>query len=287
MIETIRKYSYDIFKMLLNQAGIAMLGLVMTMSTFQNDKLYFLTSIACIFFYLYLIYTMTYELGQKDKPAIDGARAEFIPLKGLWVSLGANAINIICGIMVAVFSFFIVMQSPVEIVDANGNDIKVYTRSQLSDQQNATDTLEAPVEYSYTPVSLFSDNGGRVVTAEYNGCRYTEVVDTKGAVQLLYDENGNELDLYSDSGMKVSTAQNSVKNWASNLYAVPYMIATFFQSMFVGVKETLFGSNDFFFLFTPIPALVFSGIGYYFGVKGKRIFFFLPERKQKPPKHLR
>ncbi len=271
-MEIIKKYSYDIMKMLLNQAGIAMLALVMTMATFNNDKLYFITSILCMIFYIYLLYTMMYDMGQKDKPSIDGGRAVFQPLKGLWISLGANAVNIICGIMIAVFSFFIVMQSPVAVLDATGNEMKVYTRT------------EAEGEYSYTEVTLYSNSGGSVRAEEYENSKYSETVNKSGGVTLIYDENGTELDLYSNSGMKLSTNRNSVKNWASNLYGVPYVIATFFQSMFAGIRDRFFQNNDFFYLLTPILPVVFSTLGYFFGAKGKRILFFLPERKQKAPK---
>ena len=265
-----KKYSYDMVKMLLNQAGIAMLGLVMTMATFNNDKLYFITSILCMIFYVYLLYTMTYDMGRKDKPSVDGGRATLYPLKGLWVSLGANAVNIICGIMIAVFSFFIVMQSPVTVLDQSGNEIQVYTRTEIEG------------EYSYNEVALYSNSGGKVSTVEYENSKYSDTVNESGGVSIIYDKDGNELELYSDSGMKLSTHKNAVKNWASNLYGVPYVIATFFQSMFAGIRDRFFQNNDFFYLLTPILPVAFSALGYWFGVKGKRIFFFLPERKQKP-----
>ena len=269
-METIKKYSYDMVKMLLNQVGIAMLALVMTIATFTNDKLYFITGVFCMIFYIYLLYAMMYDMGSKDKPSIDGGRSIFNPLKGLWISLGANVINIICGVMIAVFSFFIVMQSPVAVLDAAGNEIQVYTRT------------EAEGSYSYTEVQLFSNSGGKVSAAEYENAKYSETVNKNGGVTLIYDKDGNELDLYSDSGMKLSTNQNAVKNWASNLYGVPYVIATFFQAMFAGVRDRFFQNNDFFYLLTPILPVAFSTLGYYMGAKGKRILFFLPERKQKP-----
>ncbi|MBR4881043.1 MAG: hypothetical protein IKU19_03865, partial [Clostridia bacterium] len=151
-MKLIKKYSYDMFKMMLNQLGIAMLGLVMTMATFQNDKLYFGTSVLCIIFYVYLLYAMMYDIGRKDKPAIDGGRAVFEPLKGLWISLGANFINIVCGVMIAVFSFFIVMQSPVQVLDAQGNEMKVYTRVEVNETMDAAD-------YTYIEAKLYSNTG--------------------------------------------------------------------------------------------------------------------------------
>ncbi len=263
------------FKMMLNQLGIAMLGLVMTMATFQNDKLYFGTSVLCIVFYIYLLYAMMYDIGSKDKPAIDGGRSKFNPLKGLWISLGANFVNIVCGIMIAVFSLFIVMQSPVEVLDANGSDVKVYTRVEINETMDAAD-------YTYIEAELYSNTGGTAYTVGSDSLRYSETVNRNGGVVSLYDENGNELELYSDSGMRLCTHRNSVKTWASNLYGVPYVIATFLQSMFAGIRDRFFNGNDFFYLMTPILPVAFTALAYYMGAKGKRILFFLPERKQKP-----
>lgn len=274
-LNLIKKYSYDMFKMMLNQLGIAMLGLVMTMATFQNDKLYFGTSVACVIIYIYLLYAMMYEIGRADKPAIDGGRSVFNPLKGLWIALGANIVNIICGVMIAVFSFFIVMQSPVAVLDAQGNEIKVYTRVETQETMDASD-------YTYIETKVYSNSGGTAYTEENEGLRYSETVNRNGGIVSLYDEKGNELELFSESGMRLCTHKNSVKNWASNLYGVPYVIATFLQSMFAGVRDRFFNGNDFFYLMTPILPIAFTALAYYMGAKGKRILFFLPERKQKP-----
>ncbi len=271
----IKKYSYDMFKMMLNQLGIAMLGLVMTMATFQSDKLYFGTSVACIVIYIYLLYAMMYEIGRADKPAIDGGRSVFNPLKGLWIALGANVVNIICGVMIAVFSLFIVMQSPVTVLDAQGNEIKVYTRVEADETMDASD-------YTYIEAHLYSNSGGTAYTSEKDGSKFSETVDRNGGVVYVYDENGNELELFSESGMRLCTHRNSVKTWASNLYGVPYVVATFLQSMFAGVRDRFFNGNDFFYLMTPVLPVAFTALAYYMGAKGKRILFFLPERKQKP-----
>ncbi len=264
------------FKMLLNQIGIAMLALVMTIATYQSSKLYFITTSLCAVLYVYLLYVMMYDIGQKDKPAIDGNRLSFNPLKGLWISLGANSFNIICGIMIAVFSAFIVMQSPVAVLDAQGNEMKVYTREEAAETMDAAD-------YTYTETQLYSNSGGNVKTAEYEGSKYSETVNRDGGVVAVYDKDGNELELFSDSGMRLCIHRNSVKTWASNLYGVPYTIATFFQSMFQGIRDKFFfGNDDYFYLLTPILPIAFSSLAYYMGAKGKRILFFLPERKQKP-----
>ncbi len=283
-MEFFRKNGYDIFKIFLNQIGLAMLALIMTIATYSNDKLYLGSSIFCTVFFVYLLYVMFYDMGTSDKPSIDGGRTPFNPLKGLWISLWGNSLNILCGVMIAVFSLFIVMQNPVIVTDASGNEISVFTRTEAYVSQEADS--ESAAEYVFTEVKLYSDNGGTVKTSEYADAEYSEVVNENGAVTYLYDENGNELEIYSDDGMKLSTAQKSVKNWASNLYGVPFVIATFLQSMYAGIRDAFFSSSsDFFYLFTPIPSVLFCTLGYYMGAKGKRILFFLPERKQKPPKY--
>ena len=268
----LKENSYNIVKMLLNQLGIGILALVMTMATHQNDQLYFLTSIFCIIFYLYLLYTMTYELGEKDKPAIDAGRKPFDKLKGLKISLAANAINIICGVMIAIFSLFIVMQQPVEIINANAEPVKACVKLQTS---------VSPEEYTYTEVKLYSNQGGTVRTDEYENSKYCEVIDSNGKVTILYDEQGNELSFFSDYAMRLSTSQKGVENWASNLYGVPYIIATFFQAMYAGVRSYLFANSEFVYLFTPIPALFFCFLAYFNGARGKRMFPFLPALKPK------
>lgn len=270
-----KKYTYDMFKLMIDQIGIAMLGLVMTIATHTNDKLYLMTSVLCVAFYVYLLYAMMYDTGKKDKPAIDGGRAKLNPLKGLWIGLGANAINIICGVMIAVFSAYTVLQSPVVVLDQNGNEAKVFIRNEVTETMDVQD-------YTYTQVELFSNSGGEAVIGEKEGYRSSEVVADSGTVEV-YDEDNNEIELYSDSGMRLSTKQKGIENWASNLYGIPYIAATFLQSMFEGIRYNFFEGNDnYFYLLTPVLPILFSALGYYMGAKGKRILFFLPERKQKP-----
>ena len=177
--------------------------------------------------------------------------------------------------MIAVFSFFIVMQSPVAVLDQNGNEMKVYTRVETVETMDAAD-------YTYIEAQLYSNSGGEATVVEKEGYRYSETVNRNGAITLLYDEEGNELDFYSESGMRLCTHRNSVKTWASNLYGIPYVVATFLQAMFAGVRDRFFNGNDFFYLLTPVLPIAFTALGYYMGAKGKRILFFLPERKQKP-----
>lgn len=274
-MNTLKKYSYDIVKLIMDQICIAMLGLVMTMVSSGNDKAYLITSILCVVFYVYILYVMMYETGKKDKPAIDGGRAKFNPLKGLWISLGANAVNIICGIMIAVFAAYTVLQSPVTVTDPAGNSAELFIRKETAETIDAQD-------YTYEPVTLYSNSGGEAVIGPKEGYKFSEVKNKGGDVASVYDKDHNEVELYSESGMNLSTTQRGVENWANNLYGVPFTIATFLQAMFQGIRYNYFDGNNYFYLLTPILPIFFSALGYIMGARGKRILFFLPERKQKP-----
>ena len=286
MINNFKKYSYDIVKVIMNQFCIALLAAVMTFFSLDNNTLFFITNLACAVLFVYIMYTMFYELGKADKPAIDGNRAKYNRLKGMWIALAGNAICIVCGIMVAVFSFFIVYQSPVTVLDTNGNEIKVYQSSEAVAASSSDETSEIEVKKDIKEVKLFSNEGGTVTVEENASSKECQVKqDIK-----LYDEDGNELRFYGDKRMSLTTATQSLRtdHWASNLYSIPRSIAIFLQIMFVGFKDwftnTLHVSPDFYYVITPIIPVVFCSVGYCNGAKGRRILFFLPERKQAAPK---
>lgn len=98
----IKQNSYLMFKMMVNQIGMTMFGLMLSMATINNDILMLLTSILSIGMYLFLLYTMNWEYGAKDKIRVDSNREKDMPLKGLWMSLGANIINLLLGIGVLI-----------------------------------------------------------------------------------------------------------------------------------------------------------------------------------------
>ncbi len=286
MFKFIKDNSYDIVKMGLNQLGIAMLAIIMTMATHQNDALFVITSILCIIFYLYLLYTMTYDIGQKDKPRLDGGRMEFKPLRGLWLAICANSVNILCGIMVAVFSFFIIYQPAVTLKDANGVETEAYYKIELYAQQtDENQNVIQDAEYQLVKLGkLYCNVGGDalVTTEEISDRQECEVKDQNNKSIVVYDKDGNELFIYTDSAQPLCAKRSAIKNWASNLYALPYTLATFLQCMFKGVHGAWFNNSDFFFLFTPVLPIAVCALAYYNGAKGKRILFFLPEMKTKP-----
>ena len=101
MKEFFSKYSYGMIKMFVNQFAISIFGslLAMATATAGNDTLTLVVSGFSILFYLFLIYTMTWEIGAKDKITVDVGKKEYRPFTGLWMALIANIPNFIIAIM--------------------------------------------------------------------------------------------------------------------------------------------------------------------------------------------
>lgn len=337
MFSFIKTNSYNIFKMMLNQFGLAMFGLVMTMVTVGKKDLSLIMSILCIVFYVYLLYVVGYDMGQRDKPALDGGRAEFKPLKGLWISLCANSINIICGVMAAIFVFFLIPQGEVTIKDADMKPVEMYIQISSGKAEDNTTMADTSVETEaasdsdesfdetsngadesepdeigpsapekeeenakpvYKLVKLYTNNGGAASLEANNEFRRSSNVVFKGlstydddTALYIKDENGEytQVDVYTKHGATITAKESTaepdyVESWASNLYSIPLTIAIFLQSMFAGVRDYFAFEPWYFYLFTPILPIIFTALAYYNGAKGKRILFFLPEMKSKPPK---
>lgn len=102
MINFLKGYSYDIFKMFVNQLGMTMFGLVLSMATNTNDTLFIISSVFSIVFYLVLLYTMTWDIGYAEKIRIEGKRMKYHPEKGFVLSLCANILNLLLGIIITI-----------------------------------------------------------------------------------------------------------------------------------------------------------------------------------------
>ena len=102
MLNFLKINSYTFFKMFVYQIGMTIFGLVLSMATQQNDTLFMIASFFSIAFYLFLLYTMTWEIGYEEKIRIDAKRLKFQPFKGLWLSLVANIPNFILGILAVI-----------------------------------------------------------------------------------------------------------------------------------------------------------------------------------------
>jgi len=104
MKDFLKKHSYDMVKMFLNQFAVAIFGLVLALATgmAENSTLQIISSVASIVFYMFLLYAMTFELGTKDKTSVDYGRTPPKPLTGLYISLCANSINFLLAILITV-----------------------------------------------------------------------------------------------------------------------------------------------------------------------------------------
>lgn len=91
---------YNVVKLFLNQIALSMLGFVMAMAT-QNAHIVLrvLVGVFCIVFYLWILYVMMYEMGQKDGIKIQSGRLHYAKYKGFWIAFLANIPNIIIGIL--------------------------------------------------------------------------------------------------------------------------------------------------------------------------------------------
>lgn len=91
---------YNVIKIFLNQIALSMLGFVMAMATQSaHIAMRVIVGIVCVVFYLWILYVMMYEMGQKDGIKIQSGRLHYSKLKGFWISLLANVPNIIIGVL--------------------------------------------------------------------------------------------------------------------------------------------------------------------------------------------
>ena len=99
-------YSYNIVKMFVNQFAISIFGVSLTLATTQAhiessgfDTFTFVVSIFAVAFYLFLIYTLSWEIGAKDKISVDVGKKPYRPHLGILLSLVANIPNILAAIL--------------------------------------------------------------------------------------------------------------------------------------------------------------------------------------------
>lgn len=105
-------YSYNIVKMFVNQFAISIFGMSLTLATTQIyvdnttasgfDTFTFVVSIFAVLFYLFLIYTLSWEIGAKDKISVDSGKKPYRPYLGLLMSLVANVPNLIVAVLYAI-----------------------------------------------------------------------------------------------------------------------------------------------------------------------------------------
>ncbi len=96
-----QQYSYSMIKMFVNQFVISMFGIMVAMATAaaNNTVLTWVGSIFSIVFYLFLIYTMTWEIGATDRISVDVGKKPYRPHTGLLLSLFANLPNFVIALL--------------------------------------------------------------------------------------------------------------------------------------------------------------------------------------------
>lgn len=95
-----------IVKLMLNQFGAAVMGLMITMAAASSDTLMLFASIFASLFYVALLYSVIWEKGGQDRIKVDGGRAAYQPFKGLLMALIANIPNLVLAILIAAGKFF-------------------------------------------------------------------------------------------------------------------------------------------------------------------------------------
>jgi hypothetical protein len=96
--------------MAVNQLGMTIFGLVLAIATSQNETLMLLTSIFSICFYMFLLYSMSWENGVSDKIRVDTGRVQAKPYKFFAISFAANILNLILGVL-AVIGYILIDKS--------------------------------------------------------------------------------------------------------------------------------------------------------------------------------
>lgn len=103
------EYSYNIVKMFVNQFAISIFGFSLTIATTSAhsesagfDLLTFVVSIFAVIFYLFLIYTLSWEIGSKDKISVDVGKKPYRPHLGILLSLVANIPNLLLALLYAI-----------------------------------------------------------------------------------------------------------------------------------------------------------------------------------------
>lgn len=100
------RHSYDMVKMFLNQFAIAVFGFSLTLAAVKADNavLRNVTGVCAVLFYLFLLYTMTWDIGYKDKISVETGKRKRNLFTGALISLCANVPNF-------VFAVFIMLAS--------------------------------------------------------------------------------------------------------------------------------------------------------------------------------
>ncbi len=100
-----KKNSYDIVKLYINQIGITIFSLILyfpvgsILDTELFNNLQILISVFSHIFYLFLIYSVIWDIGARDKIRVDGGKMAPDRFKGLKMSLYSNIPNFVIALL--------------------------------------------------------------------------------------------------------------------------------------------------------------------------------------------
>ena len=101
MLLFLKKHSYDIVKMLINQFAISIFGNALALATGGTQQgLRIVTSVFSVLFYLFLIYVMMWDLGAKDTHHLEKKEDGYTRLAGLFIAICASALNFIFALLI-------------------------------------------------------------------------------------------------------------------------------------------------------------------------------------------
>ena len=106
MLTFLKKRSYDIAKILVDQLAIALFGISLAFATSNIPSLSIATSVFSVFFFLVLIYIMMWELGYKDRGIIKRREEKISSFTGLYMGLVASIPKFLLATFIALGSFF-------------------------------------------------------------------------------------------------------------------------------------------------------------------------------------
>lgn len=110
----VKENSYDILKLFINQIGIAIFSLFLytAVGMIEDDALKFtiniFVSLFAIVFYLFLLYTVAWEWGAKDKIRYDAGRFTLKMGKGALIAFYANIINFLIAFIAVISMLFVI-----------------------------------------------------------------------------------------------------------------------------------------------------------------------------------
>ena len=102
-------------KLLLNQFGGALFGIMLTGAAAKSSRVMFFVGLVAIVFYLYLVYTASWDKGSKAAVKVEGGRLARKPFDGLKYSFFASIPSIALAVIYILGCIFGTKGGPVEL----------------------------------------------------------------------------------------------------------------------------------------------------------------------------